>query len=67
MSKKGEVMTRFYQIRVRGHLSDKRAECFRGLTIENQPIWDETAGEKQPLFGLCQRKACTRREGALAF
>lgn len=30
-------MTHIYQIRVRGHLSDKRAEWFDGLTIENQP------------------------------
>jgi hypothetical protein len=37
MPKKGEAMTRFYQIRVCGHLSDKRAEWFDGLTIENQP------------------------------
>jgi hypothetical protein len=33
----GEAMTHTYQIRVRGHLSDKRAEWFDGLTIENQP------------------------------
>jgi hypothetical protein len=26
-----------YQIRVRGHLSSRRAEWFDGLTIENQP------------------------------
>jgi hypothetical protein len=37
MSKKGEAMTRFYQIRVHGHLSDERAEWFDGLTVENQP------------------------------
>jgi hypothetical protein len=30
-------MAHIYQIRVRGHLSDKRAEWFDGLTIENQP------------------------------
>lgn len=30
-------MTHIYQIRVRGHLSNKRAEWFGGLTIENQP------------------------------
>jgi len=30
-------MTHIYQIRVRGHLSNKRAEWFDGLTIENQP------------------------------
>jgi len=30
-------MTHIYQIRVRGHLSDKRAEWFDGLTVENQP------------------------------
>jgi hypothetical protein len=26
-----------YQIRVRGHLSDRRAAWFDGLTIENRP------------------------------
>jgi len=36
MSSKDEAMTHF-QIRVRGHLSDRRAEWFGGLTIENQP------------------------------
>jgi len=30
-------MTHIYQIRVRGHLSNKRAEWFDGLTVENQP------------------------------
>jgi hypothetical protein len=30
-------MAHIYEIRVRGHLSDKRAEWFDGLTIENQP------------------------------
>jgi hypothetical protein len=30
-------MTQIYQIRVRGHLSEKRAEWFDGLSIENQP------------------------------
>jgi hypothetical protein len=30
-------MAHIYQIRVRGHLSNKRAEWFGGLTIENQP------------------------------
>ncbi len=30
-------MTQIYQIRVRGHLSKKRAEWFDGLSIENQP------------------------------
>ena len=30
-------MAHIYQIRVRGHLSGKRAEWFDGLTIENQP------------------------------
>ena len=30
-------MAHIYQIRIRGHLSDKRAEWFDGLTIENQP------------------------------
>jgi hypothetical protein len=33
----GETMTQIYQIRVRGHLSKKRAEWFDGLSIENQP------------------------------
>jgi len=37
MSRKGEAMTHIYQIRVRGHLSNKRAEWFGGLTIENRP------------------------------
>jgi hypothetical protein len=31
------MMTQIYQIRVRGHLSEKRAEWFEGLSIENQP------------------------------
>ena len=31
------MMTQVYQIRVRGHLSEKRAEWFDGLSIENQP------------------------------
>jgi hypothetical protein len=30
-------MTPIYQIRVRGHLSEQRAEWFDGLSIENQP------------------------------
>jgi hypothetical protein len=30
-------MTHTYQIRVRGHLSQERAEWFDGLTIQNQP------------------------------
>jgi hypothetical protein len=30
-------MTHIYQIRVRGHLSQERAEWFDGLTIQNQP------------------------------
>ena len=30
-------MTQIYQIRVRGHLSEKRAAWFDGLYIENQP------------------------------
>jgi hypothetical protein len=30
-------MTHIYQIRVRGHLSQERAEWFDGLTIENLP------------------------------
>jgi hypothetical protein len=30
-------MTQIYQIRVRGHLSEERAEWFDGLSIENQP------------------------------
>jgi hypothetical protein len=30
-------MAHIYEIRVRGHLSAKRAEWFNGLTIENQP------------------------------
>lgn len=49
-------MTRFYQIRVRGHLSDKRAECFGGLTIENQPnggaLISGPAADQAALHGL---------------
>jgi hypothetical protein len=30
-------MAHIYEIRVHGHLSNKRAEWFDGLTIENQP------------------------------
>ena len=30
-------MTPIYQIRVRGHLSEGRAEWFDGMSIENQP------------------------------
>jgi hypothetical protein len=30
-------MSHIYQIRVCGHLSDKRAAWFDGLTIENRP------------------------------
>jgi len=33
-------MAQFYQIRVRGHLSQERAEWFDGLTIQNQPNGD---------------------------
>jgi hypothetical protein len=40
VTEKGEAMTHFYQIRVRGHLSDNWAEWFHGLIIENQPDGD---------------------------
>jgi hypothetical protein len=52
-------MTHIYQIRVRGHLSDKRAEWFDGLTIENQPdgvaLITGPVADQAALYGLLIR------------
>lgn len=52
-------MTQFYQIRVRGHLSDTWAEWFEGLTIEHLPDGDSLlsgpVADKAALHGLLTR------------
>jgi hypothetical protein len=49
-------MTHTYQIRVRGHLSQERAEWFDGLTIQNQPngeaLLSGTVTDQAALHGL---------------
>jgi hypothetical protein len=52
-------MAHIYEIRVRGHLSDKRAAWFDGLTIQNLPNGDSLISGPVPdqaaLHGLLIR------------